>query len=549
MNIKNKNTLLGISMGLGLTLLSAQAHALSLPMYNYPLPAGVDTKGYQVFTGVNVDVDMKNIALAVKPSGDIYYVPEIATVEMSGRTISIGANCSAVDSELESERVLASTRLNLIKQLESSQTLIVALLADSNKQTGLCIENTALSASYTEIVNGFTGKLITARGDFQSAKSAFERCKLVSGEPACNAEKNQMVTALDALDKVYADLTTADGKLNGALTQKARACAQADAAGARLANVTSTINSILGQVAEIQSKVSGTIDLFGTQLGGVASANISSRSVKQQEELQKANPQVRVRPIEIDRATFNIVPSAADQDGSIERRYVLGVGVTGADPVPELTGQTALKVVNAPGSVGVLLTLSRLGACSQAQEFQAGFNYAYRTYSYLQGKAYWNKWATFEKIESTSSKQRFFSSKTVHKLWSDMKAGDGFRFVLANEDSGVNANQMREELQSALLDRIIGDWAIVQGMDSNGNMAMPKAGAHGAQVAAEGLSKCPHVYCQAGSFALKTLDAAFGSDTSTEEIKKAWNVEDYDEFSYTQVFTKYASTSTRVVIQ
>jgi hypothetical protein len=53
-------------------------------------------------------------------------------------------------------------------------------------------------------------------------------------------------------------------------------------------------------------------------------------------------------------------------------------------------------------------------------------------------------------------------------------------------------------------------------------------------VAADGLSKCPNLYCQIGSFSLKTLDAIFGKQVSRDDVFKEWKVDSTETFSYTK---------------
>lgn len=308
-----------------------------------------------------------------------------------------------------------------------------------------------------------------------------------------------------------------------------------------------TITTTTARIANLEDQVIGRLDAMGLQDGGTATAVISIRAKQQAEELQNANPSLRVRPINIKSATFHFVPNPNTMNPLVSRKTVLGIGVTGAEASPSLPGSTLMNAIDSNGSVGVTLGLSRIGACSPELSASAGFSYDFDTYSYLSGRAEWNKWQTYEKIESTTKKGGFFSSKTVHNLWVDMKNGDGFKFVVANDNGGIDPESMRNELRKALLDQVIKDWAELQSLDATGGMSMPQAGPTGAEVFAEGLSKCPHIYCQGGVYVLKGLQAVFGSAGSRDEIKKEYNTTATEVFSYTQVYPRKAKSATAVI--
>lgn len=533
---------------LGLGASSAMAQ-LALPMENYPLNPGVKTGGYEVLQGVLVDVNERNMSLAVQSTDDLFYVPAFATTEMSDKSLSVGANCGAVEAELESERALAGTKLRLVRVLQNNEDLLEELIAESAAAAGRCIRDTASASSAAASVTGLQTRLVEQSGALRSKRTELQTCNLVTpGE--CTELAGEVTDLAVEVQETSNQLITAQDKETLANSQKARSCAEQTAAARQATELTTLVNDIRREVSNIEDDVIGTIDSYGTQLGGTAIAVVSSRARRQIEELESLNPNSRVRPLPIKEARFFLAPPAyGTGDNLIPRQTVLAIAVTGAEPKPTMNGETFKSVANSGGSVGVTVTLSRLGACSEDLTATAGFNIKYDTYSYLNGQAKWEKWSTYKKIEETKKSGGFFSSKTVHSLWEDMKAGDGFEFVLLNDNGGVDADTMRTQLQAALLDRVIKTFAEVKSLNAGGTMTMPTAGPHGAAVAADGLSKCPHVYCQGAVFALRTLDSIFGRDVSRQEVEQAWSAVTTDKFSYTQVYQRQRSISTELIIR
>lgn len=522
---------------------------LSLPMSNYPLQNGVETKGYQVMQGVVVDINEPDMALGVTPTNDLYYIPSFATTELTNKSTSIGANCSAVEAELSSETILANSKRNLLRIIENNQELINQLLVKSAASNGQCINQTANLSALGEKAQTLRERYIDTANTLKSKRTELGTCQLITPD-GCEDLAKEVIELATKVQQASSEFVDAQNEENEARVSKTRICAEATAASSQAFQLIDLADKTRKSISSIEDDVIGRIDSFGTQYGGTAIAVVSSRSKRQQEELESANPLMRVRPVEINSAKFQLSPPIYGTGKDlIPRQTVLAVSVVGGDMHSTMTGSTFTQVANASGSVGMTISLSRLGACSNELTSTAGFQIEYNSYSYLNGIAKWNKWNTYKKIESTTKKGGFFSSKTVHDLWEEMKGGDSFKFVLLNDNSGIDSDKMRRDLQAGLLDRILKAWAEVKSLNTGGTLSMPSHGQNGAQAAADGLSKCPHMYCQAGVLTLKTMDAIWGRQVSEQNVQQAWDVIVEDRFSYTQVYPHTGMIATEVVIR
>ncbi|MDQ3230699.1 MAG: hypothetical protein M3Q07_02680, partial [Pseudobdellovibrionaceae bacterium] len=243
----------------------SQARAeLILPMHNYPLGRDVVTHGFQVYPGVSVDVNEQNISLAVKPSGDLFFVPRLATVEATDKEVSIAANCSAVETELKSELLLSESRLTLIELLANSRTLLTSLIQTNNSATGSCIQNTSLASSQAELVDKLKNDMIAVKADVQAAKGEFNTCKELAASPAdCDTDKQNLADALSKFNSLNVSITTEDAKLTNYRQAKAGSCAEADASAGQITKLTATINDTSKDIADLQDEVIGYIDSMG----------------------------------------------------------------------------------------------------------------------------------------------------------------------------------------------------------------------------------------------------------------------------------------------
>ncbi|MBF0313584.1 MAG: hypothetical protein HQK52_09215 [Oligoflexia bacterium] len=535
-----------------LVALSMQQFAYAemlLPMYNYKLPF-IKGLGNKLYPGVMVNTTSDG-NFYVQPTTTIFYEPSLAEVVAKDKAVSVAANCPVVKIELDNELALAQAMQGLINILKSSEINLDQKIIKQAQASGQCSYWNTIAETKQEVMNVRREALSPLVIKLQLKEADLQTCKILhSAAPTeCDPIRNE-------IQSLKLEIVQLNGKLQEAITEWLQArqsgaphCASAASYLREINEITQAIAGIRGTILTMQNQVSETIIRMGEEYGGSAGAVISNHARKQQEELERANPGYIFRPIDAKKVYFHFLPEAQDWDKTIRRRTVIGVAVQGATTSAgtSLTDSFARQVVSGNGGSAVLLTLSRLGACSDKLVRAAGFNYEYNAYSYLKGAATYNKWATYTKIESTKRTGGFLSSKTVHDLYEDMRAGQGFSFALETDDPNVDAEAMKEAIRQRLLNQILTDWAMVAEMSNGGSLTRPGNSAHGAQVLADGVLKvCPHIYCVAGALVLKTLDAIFGSDVAREDVKKIWDVKASERFAWNKVYTHHGSSSTLV---
>jgi hypothetical protein len=521
----------------------------TLPMWSYPLPAGVNTLGYELLPAVTVDTNQSKMSLAIKPTQDIYYVPAMATTEVSGVSLSVAANCSAVQSALNSEATIARVADSVISQLNVFQAQYDKALPTVAKLQDDCNTLTAeFEGKRAEITEAQT-VLVTKSGDLTAKRTELQTCNLITPGQCTElqSEVTSLISEIQGLSTKVSGFQTALGPLAG---KKAQTCSAYDSANRSLLSLLASIVAAKAQLDTLDSGVSSKVSSFGEEFGGTATAVVSSRSKKQYDELAAANPGYRFLPVRIQESRFTFAPAVYSVEArKIKKATVLGVALAGAEPKEGLPGESMMSIVNAAGSVGLTVSLSRLGACSSEYRGTAAFNISFKSYSYLNGEVKYNKWQTYTRMEETQKKGGLFSNKVVHKLVEDMKAGDGYQFVLLDPSGTIDAETMRSNMQGAMADRVLKMWGDIKAVETGGTMGVPALGPNGAMVAADGLSKCPHLYCQIGSYGLKTLNAIFGKEVTREEVQKSWDVESKESFTYTQAYDTSRTLATEVVIR
>ncbi len=139
-----------------------------------------------------------------------------------------------------------------------------------------------------------------------------------------------------------------------------------------------------------------------------------------------------------------------------------------------------------------------------------------------------------KRIESTSEKGGFFSRKAVHSLTETTKSDKWIKFEMYSDDPTYNyTDEYRQEIKEQFLNSVLQEVAYVS-FENPGNypsVALP-TGASGASVAGDALGKCPHLYCQVGMYAMKFLDATFGSKSAISEFirtRDVWSSETVEE--------------------
>ncbi|MFK8137661.1 MAG: hypothetical protein AB8E15_04790 [Bdellovibrionales bacterium] len=117
----------------------------------------------------------------------------------------------------------------------------------------------------------------------------------------------------------------------------------------------------------------------------------------------------------------------------------------------------------------------------------------------------------------------FFSSKSWSKETIQSKNTSWFQIDFFSDSSGSNISPELEKQiiaseKAYVIDKLF--MGFLQSASNRGAAPIPgfEAGANGAQTAAGELSKCPHLYCQAGAAVLRLADSIWGSSKAESEF-------------------------------
>lgn len=145
-------------------------------------------------------------------------------------------------------------------------------------------------------------------------------------------------------------------------------------------------------------------------------------------------------------------------------------------------------------------------------------DYAYQVQVNRSYEASYNMAELFKRIQKQSKKGGFFTSKTIHSLVIEKDSKGWFKFKSLSEDQRHEWDEaLAQTVKAELIERALKKI----GVDPVGKAEMPgiiAPGKSGASQIANGISKCPHIYCQAGAFVLSGLDSVFGRSSAIAEF-------------------------------
>lgn len=343
-------------------------------------------------------------------------------------------------------------------------------------------------------------------------------------------------------------------ELNGEVVSAGQACLAAIRAGAadrrEKCDLASEIRRQVREIGEAVQPWEETIadladsnqkrlEQLGKEPGGFVAATVKLTSARELQALRSANPGYSVATVPARTVVFSFVPAEDDINASLPKRTTVGFALAGqplSQARPEGTPEAVTQITSGQ-AVALGVTLSRLGACGENLVRKGAFYYTFPSFGYVKGSVSFNKWKTYKKIEETKSRGGLFTTKTAHKLHEEMKEGQDFVFnVETDDESGTDYEAMKERMRAMLLQELLTSWAEVNTLGSGeGSLAMPNPRANGADVAGDAALKCPHVYCQAAGYALKTFSAIWGRQVSNSEVERAWNVTLTERWGFTRV--------------
>lgn len=535
-------------LAIPLALVSISVYSAVLPMYYYQIDPGVKSDGFKLYQGVEPNI-LDDSTLELTSTRQIYFEPKVAEVVGTDYSISIGANCEAVKNELASEAILSRVNKDVISLLDEKETKIDKLIKDKAIYAGVCHEVSSKLLVANEILQEKESEYQEVLSETESAKESYQDCKMLSDETSCVQEKKTFIESYKQFKLVRQEKKLEKKNRQILMRKKGLTCASVERTNKVIEELVSSISKLKQSLAIFMEESNQQLELYASQVGGSAVAVISNQGVEQKIRLESLNPGFDFRPLQIKNVQFHLLTDPSERGQNVPRRTVLAVAnlntksqkMVKGNQIPE--NETLLV---GSGSIPIKVSLSRIGACSRDLVQSAKFFYEFDAFGYARGKAEYNKWMTYTKLEESKTKGGFLKSKAVHSLYEDIKSGVGFKFV-AYGDTDEDMAREKERIQELLFHEIISNWTDAKLMSSGSSLLMPKVGKNGAQVLSDGLMKtCPTTTCYAAAIGLKTLNAIFGSSVSREEIRRNWNTVGTYDFGYTKKFKFSGSSAVNV---
>jgi len=445
------------------------AQSMEVPMVYREIDSTVNSNGHRLYQGVKLSGE--DAQIKITNTRTIFFEPQLAEVVAKDRTTSGAANCSAVSSMIDSERLM----LDLNKKIRED-----------------------MSELYDE-----------ARTLTKEYRLAKRQCRR-EGVTECG-DATFLKEEIDFINEDIATLNTQAG-------------------------------TILDSYAD--STTNELIDKMGEAQGGTLVAVISNNGEDQAEELKALNPFYNFKPIPAKNVKFHLSVDKTDVSSDIPRNIVLDTAPL--DPTAA-NRMSQSQVLAGNGSMGVKMTLSRLGACSDRHISTARFVYDFDAFGFVKGYGELNRSLFYKRIESTTKKGGLFSSKTSTSIDEAAKSEEVLKVYVLGDVTKEEASDQQEKIRDHIVSEALRSWTTIQSLSNGKPLKMPEHGEHGAQVLADGVQKlCPHIYCQAGAVALKALDSIFGSNSSRSSVRQNWEQKVKYEYNYNTRNTYTGSAATLI---
>ncbi len=293
--------------------------------------------------------------------------------------------------------------------------------------------------------------------------------------------------------------------------------------------------------------------------GGNASYILESRYNELIEAYSDANPGIQFVRMPLDQSYLAISDKELDALNPT-MSAILSINTPGIGELPVLKdlyegGATETSApLKLPGivftdSISGNLVFSAIGICpliadyglnlddfniSDVPSLQASVLYQYQAQVTRKHKVEFNLHQLAQRIEKISSKGGFLRRKNVHQLTEKTEHESWIKITSLSED--VNFEFSDEYTASVVQEHMAQFLESIAHVRFSQPGTYPSAGLpteeNGADVGANALSKCPHMYCQIGSYSLKFISSTFGQKTALSEYLKtedAWTSREVEE--------------------
>lgn len=292
------------------------------------------------------------------------------------------------------------------------------------------------------------------------------------------------------------------------------------------------------------------VQFYAQREGGIGTFAVENNYSDLIEEFRKANTKLNLsfERMPMEQSYLSVLNRVADgESNKVEMSAILGLAVHGIPQMPVLSGTGELILNQLPEGSSMKemdifgealageIQLSAVGACRVKDAVGADDRFTFRDVAeYLSGSVTYQYQVQVERRHSITFKMRelirkvheqtkkggFFSRKTINKMLDDRETDSWLVFHHSSQDLKFEyTEEYIREIKAEFLDRALRQVIAAKGDGLISELALiDPSGKNGADVIGDGLSKCPHLYCQIGSAGFKVLSAIFGSQSATSEL-------------------------------
>ena len=254
------------------------------------------------------------------------------------------------------------------------------------------------------------------------------------------------------------------------------------------------------------------------------------------EEYQKLNPHITFRPITLHDSRIYMARKVGSGESTTSLPAVLYSNIPGFSGIQSQEGELGSDSgIQSGEAQSAQVEFSLTGACpyydSQRNRFPvelsakdlaahvtANIRYVYELEVHRGYTAKYNLGAFMRRLQTSTKKGGFFSSKTINKLIVEENTKDWFEIEMHSEDGRSEYDpEFAQTVKAQMIERALSNISLLV---TGQPIAAPQSTnpqANGAEVGARELRKCPHIYCQAGAAALDVANAIFGSSQSVAD--------------------------------
>jgi hypothetical protein len=530
-----------------LVLVSLSAPALASPTEK---SCGRDIASPANSNGFHWDTDCQTVHVLPPEKGRVSLDQMAGNVYLE-RCPAVHSGTATMNNTMESMKIISQHLLELTQNYKPLQEEALQLQKDS------VLKKAEKDTAADALTRGNKKKEELFQA-IVTAKKDFNECSILATTPAteCKVEADALQDAkLSYKNFLTGEYKAIEDRAMNAENDFRIASGKALEYGERLARSIEPLMKLQAEANNLRISASTIVDEYVKLPGAKGTVAYEVNSAELVDSFRNLNPGLIFKPISIKKATFTAgitLPSGAETVAApVLWTYIPGIGASGAKALPEGQSIPALSPfptdISVPFNGGMTgqVQLSLAGSCHfykdasgfpttiSQQEFTthiaATMQYEYEIALKRGYDAKYHMGQFIKRVETQSKKGGLFSTRTLHEIvedkqstdWFDMKPleGGGSEYQYSDEEW----NQLSRDVKAGLIDRAITQFAMLSGGPSQ-HPTLPQIAPSGAAVAADGLRKCPHLYCQGGALVLGVLDSIFGRSSATSSFQSSNNI-------------------------